>query len=166
MAFVGRTRLIQVSTGTVVQAWPAFVRTRAGVLALLDQTTRQTVLATPGDYTLDYQLACYYKIRVVGRRQDVGHLVLEYDVWQTKASADAGDPPAWTNTHTFGGRPKAWATMTRAQKVRWFRNAIEDAIQGASFRDAAGAEVDRRAQVDADADADDLALDGAVVELT
>jgi hypothetical protein len=164
--YVGRTRLIQVSTGSVVGQWPAFVRTRAGVLAQLDAATRTTVLATPGDYAIDYPLACYYRVRVVGRRRDVGHLVLEYDVWLTKASADAGDPPSWTNTHTFAGRPKGFASWTRAQKVRWFRNAIEDAIQDAAFRDATGAETDRRAAVEASADADELSLDGAAVELT
>lgn len=162
--YIGRTILRRISTGAVVDQWPTFVRTRAGVLARLSQAQRDAVQAEPGDYDLDYRLACFYRVRVVGRRRDVGSLVLEYDVWRTKAAADAGDPPDWTNTHTWSGLPKAWSGWTGAEKRAWLRSQIEDEIKKVSFRDATGDERDNRGEKDPLNDAGLAALDGAAVE--
>lgn len=162
--FVGRTRLVRISTGEVVDQWPVFVRTPAAALSRLDAATRQAVLAEPGDYDLQHQLRCFYRVRVIGRRRDAGHLVLEYAVWRTKASADAGDPPDWTNTHTFAGFPKGFRQWPRQQKIGWLRRHVEDAIRDATHRNASGDERDRRIPVENDDDADIAALDGADVE--
>lgn len=162
--FIGRTILRRVSTGDVVEQWPTFVRTPAGALARLTAEQRQTVQADPGDYTLDYQIRCHYVTRVRGEDTATGNLVLEYDVWRTKAAADAGDPPDWTNTHTFAGRPKAWAGWTGAERRQWLRWHIEAAIRDAAHRDATGNETDRRARVRAVREAGIGALDGAAVE--
>ena len=164
--YVGRTILRQVSTGTTVDSWPTFVRTRADVVALLPGNVRQRVNANPGDYEITYQLACYYRVRVIGRRRDAGHLVLDYDVWRTKAAADQGDPPDWTNTHTFAGRPKAWSSWTGAQKRSWLQSHIEGAILDAAHRDAIGDERDHRGATGPNDDTDLAVLDGTAVERT
>lgn len=162
--YIGRTILRRVSTGEIVDQWPTFVRTRAGLLARLSAATRQAVQADPGDYDLDYRLACYYRVRVVGERTDSGAVVLEYDVWRTRAAADAGAPPDWTNTHTFAGFPKGWQDRTGVEKRQWFRGHIEAAIREASFRDATGDERDRRGRKRAVSDAAVDALDGEGTE--
>jgi len=166
--YIGRTRLIQTSTATVIDQWPSFVRTRADVLSLLNTPTRNQVQANPGDYRIDYRLACYYTMRVVGLERATRHLVLEYAVWRTKASADAGDAPDLRNTHRFQVVPGMFAGMTGAEKRGWLREHIEAFIERASQRDATG---DERHQViqlagdDPDAVLTDLVpLDNAAVD--
>lgn len=147
VSFIQRTRLVQTADPvTREQIEPTVVRTindvvvdRADLNSRLTPAQRNA-LGDLGAYELRYDLQFFMVLDVLGVRHDGARVFcVLYDVWPTRSSRDAGDPPVWQNSHQF-----QFSQRPGADQVMMLRRAIQDAVIEVSIRGGGGDERDHR----------------------
>lgn len=146
--FIRTTQLIQIHvsrsdptpSNAVVHTTNAIVHTVEAMVALMRPPDRPQV-NDYGNYRLNYLYRFYAVPVILGETPD-GVTHLEYSVWETQASHDAGDPPELTNTHSF-----IFSNKPGTNYAAVIQQAIDDHIlRAALFADLAGANPQERAK--------------------